>query len=117
MAKRQSGSNRGQRIGSWSFLIGVVLAVVLGLFGPVTGGWLVTLVVLGLIVGFLNITEEETQPFLLAGVVLIIAANFGQEVMQVVTIFGYILSALLAIFVPATILVAIKHVFGMAKSR
>ena len=105
-------------IGSWAFLIGVILAVVLGLLGMVSGIWVTILVVIGLIVGLLNITESETTPFLLSGAVLIIASAWGQSdsiaSIPYLNVKG-ILDALLVIFVPATIIVAIKNVFGLAK--
>ncbi len=103
-------------IGSWAFLIGIILAVVLGLLGMVSGIWVTILVVIGLIVGLLNITESETMPFLLSGAVLIIASALGQsESISSIPYLKGILDALLVIFVPATIIVAIKNVFGLAK--
>ncbi len=105
----------GNMLGSWAFLIGVILAVVLGAFGPVSQTMLFVLVVIGLIVGFLNVGSEETSPFLMSGAVLIIAAALGVNVVSVVPMLSYILEALLAIFVPATIIVAIKNVFALAR--
>ena len=53
MAKK---SNMGGLIGSlggWAFLVGVILAVILGVLGPVSGTWLIVLVVMvGLAVGY-----------------------------------------------------------------
>ena len=58
-----------QKIGHYSFIGGVIIAVVLGLFstqvGPSAGAWLASLlVVLGLIAGFLNVSGKETKEFL-----------------------------------------------------
>lgn len=110
MAK--SGSNF---IGSWAFLIGVILAVVLGFMNALNQTWLYILVVIGLVVGFLNIAERETTPFLMSGVILIIVATFGQSTLDIIPAFDNILQALLVIFVPATIIVAVKHVFMLAR--
>lgn len=101
-------------IGSWAFLVGVILAVVLGLIGNLTGNWLIALVIIGLIVGLLNIADEETMPFLMSGAVLIIASAFGGSVLADVQIISNVLSALLVIFVPATVIVAVKNVFSLA---
>ena len=109
--KRQKSS-----VGSWAFLIGVVLALILGVMGNISQGWLVALVIIGLIVGLLNITENEAEPFMIAGIVLIIASAFGQGVVNTIPSLSRILEALLVIFVPATIIVAIKHVFSMARN-
>lgn len=111
MAKTETGN----LIGSWAFLIGVILAVVLGAFGAITPGVLIALVIIGLIVGLLNIADKEVEPFLLAGAVLIIASNLGQSAVKEWELAARVLNALLAIFVPATIIVAIKHVFSLAK--
>jgi len=107
--------NTGNLIGSWAFLIGVVLAVILGAMGTLSSNTILTLIVIGLVVGFLNIADEEAMPFLMSGAVLIIAGSLGKDVVSAVPIFDSILQALLAIFVPATIIVAIKNVFGLAK--
>ena len=102
-------------IGSWAFLIGVVLAVVLGLVGSTNETWILILVLIGLIVGFLNIAANEAEPFLLSGAVLIIASGLGGSVMESVPVINEVLLALLAIFVPATIIVAIRNVFSLAR--
>lgn len=105
----------GNLLGSWSFLIGVILAVVIGLFGTVNSGLTIALIVIGLIVGFLNVADEEATPFLLSGAVLIIASSLGGGVFSEIAKLDSVFKALLAIFVPATIVVAIKNVFSLAK--
>ena len=104
-----------EKLGSWSFLIGVILAVI---FGFITAGtWLPTLlVVLGLIIGLVNITDKEVKPFMWAGTVLVIVSAFGGAVFGT----GYmatILNNMLMLFVPATVVVALKSVFSMAKGK
>jgi hypothetical protein len=108
----------GNMIGAWAFLIGVVLAIVFAFFGA--GMWLSWLfLIVGLIVGLLNIADSETQPFLIAGVILVIVGNFGGNVFTStalgVSFISQFLNNLLMLFVPATIVVAIKSVFSMAK--
>ena len=103
-------------VGKWAFLIGVILAVVLGLFDPIMGNWAIVLVVIGLIVGLLNVTDKEVTPFLMSGAVLIIASALGGSLMSDMPFVGAILDALLAVFVPATVIVAIKNVFSLARN-
>jgi len=104
-------------IGSWAFLIGVILAVILGLLSStLSTTFIYILVALGLIVGLLNITSEESSPFLISGAVLIIASFFGQSVLARVPEINGVLQALLALFVPSTLIVAIKNVFNLARS-
>ena len=105
-----------QIIGSWAFLIGVILAVILGLVNTNANGTIeVILVILGLIIGFLNITDKEVEPFLMSGTVLVIVSHFGGIAAETLEWFGGILGAMMFIFVPATIIVALKSVFSMAK--
>lgn len=116
------GKNKGV-IGSWAFLIGVVIAILIGLIGGSTNAYLaILLVVIGLVVGLLNVSDEETTPFLMSGVVLIIAGSLGGSSMAQLSnsiLTAWIpntLNALMMIFVPATIIVAIKNVFSLARN-
>jgi hypothetical protein len=102
-------------IGSWAFLIGVVLAVVLGLAEGIGEIWTIVFIFIGLLVGMLNVTNKETTPFLMSGTVLIIASALGGSVLSDVQILSNILNALLIIFIPATVIVAIKNVFSLAQ--
>ena len=112
MAKKSSNM-----IGSWAFLIGVLLAIILGVIGgQLTDTWAMVLVIIGLVVGLLKIADEETSPFLMSGVSLIIASALGSSVLGSVPRANEILGALLAVFVPATIIVAIKNVFSLARN-
>tara|TARA_Y100000310_G_C20672569_1_gene811128 strand:- start:1828 stop:2151 length:324 start_codon:yes stop_codon:yes gene_type:complete len=102
-------------IGSWAFLIGIIVAIVLGIVWEVNTLTAIILVIVGLVVGFLNVTEKESQPFLMAGTVLVIVSALGQNVLTIVPILSKMLSNILIIFVPATIVVALRSVFGIAK--
>jgi len=87
-------------VGSWAFLIGVVIAVGFGALGEaITGNLLWILVVLGLVVGLINITGDEVGQFLMASAVLLIAASFGKSVVETVPMMLNILNALLLLFV------------------
>ena len=119
-------------IGAWAFLIGVILAIIIGLsttaFLPLTfidkydTQVYALLVLSGVIVGFANVRGVDSQRFLLAGTVLVIVSNFGMSSVtgsligiSVVSTVKSIFGALLAMFVPATIIVALKTVFDIAK--
>lgn len=106
-------------LGAWAFLIGVILAVIIGLFG-LTASWTIPLLlILGILVGLLNVGGSEAKDFMLAGVVLIIASALGGQMLLnlSVSIFdiGAVLQALVTLFVPATIIVALRSVFSAAK--
>jgi|TARA_Y100000310_G_scaffold329841_1_gene400410 hypothetical protein len=118
-------------VGAWAFLVGVILAIVIGLSTtlvsiPVLNSFsaqvYAILVLLGIFVGFMNVAGKDSQTFLLAGTVLVVVSKFGMEGVTgsligigvgdaVSSVFG----ALLALFAPATIIVALKTVFSIAK--
>jgi len=112
-----------KRVGNYSFIIGVIIAIVLGVFslGNITPILASLLVVLGLIVGFLNVTGKETKEFLLVAVVLVIAASMGgaSATLGGVQYIGQYLSGIftqvLAFVVPATVVVALKDVWGLGQ--
>jgi len=115
VAKAQGGS-------SWAFIVGVIIAIVLGLVGSVMGpaasGWLLSLlIVLGLIVGFTNVAGKESRDFLFAAVALVIVAFAGSQLSGVNYIGVYldgVFSGLLALIVPAGIVVALKDIWAIS---
>ncbi len=120
MPKKQSAVpsvKKGNVIGGWTFLVGVILALVVGL-GALAVSPTITLilVLIGIIIGLLNITHTEVNSFLISGAVLIIASSLGSNELGNIQYLGGTLSALLAIFVPAVIVVAIKNVFLLARN-
>ena len=116
MAKKSTN-----QIGSWAFTIGVVVALLLGLasswFQPATQQWLaIALVVIGIIVGFLNVSGEETHQFLITAAILVFVSSQGASALELVWApLGDAFNSLMILFVPATIVVAVKAVFAIAR--
>lgn len=119
--------SKTELIGAWAFLIGVVLAIVLGIFGASNSIVLALLIIAGILVGLLNVTDKESSGFLLAAVSLVLVSWLGQDslsafanvaigTIEIGKMLTGILSALLILFVPATIIVALKSVFDLAKN-
>jgi len=118
-------------IGAWAFLIGVILAVLIGLSTTIlsipnairySAQIYGILVLLGLIIGFVNVPEKDSQTFLWAGTALVIVSKFGMDSVRgsligigVGDAVSAVFAALLALFVPATIISALKNVFSIAK--
>jgi len=118
--------NLGAVVGAWAFLIGVLLAVVLGIFSAqlsnAYNAILGLLVVAGILVGLLNIRNKDTSRFLLAALALVIVSYMGDNAISALgavaligPILSNILSALLVLFIPTTIIVALKSVFEIAR--
>ncbi len=106
-----------QTIGAWIFVIGIIVAIIAGF---ISGVWIApVLVVLGLLIGFLNVTTKETQKFLLAVVAIAIVSYFGGAQFEVIPGIGVylanILQALLVLVFPAAIVVGLKEVFALAR--
>ena len=112
-----------KKMGEWAFIIGVLIAIVIGLFsGSLEAnvqGWLVLLlVVLGLIVGLLNVTATESTPFLIAAAALMLTGLSGDTLSNIPTIGSYLSGIVvqIAVFVtPAAIVVALKAIQSLAK--
>ena len=123
--------SRENSLGAWAFLVGVILAIIAGVFtslipipslvkfSPQVYG---ILIILGIIIGSINVSSKDTQTFMIAGTILVIVSKFGMESVTgsligigigdlVSSVFG----ALLVLFVPATIIVALKTVFSIAQ--
>lgn len=104
-------------IGGWAFVIGIVIAILIGIGVPLTDTVVAILVVLGIIIGLLNIADKEVQSFMLASIAVLLAAYMGGAVLDKVPFvkLGNALSAIMAMVVPAIIIVALKEVFSIAK--
>lgn len=66
---------RLEKIGKWAFVAGVLIAILSGFVD--FNGLTTILIVLGLIVGILNITAKEAEKFLVAAVALLIIGTAG----------------------------------------
>jgi len=105
------------RIAHYAFFIGLLFAVVAGLFRTsFSPQVLVTTLVLGFIVGLFNLTVEETTPFLLASIALMLAGivNLGL-IPGVGTYLRSILSNVVVFVVPGAIIVGLKTIWRLAQ--
>ena len=108
-----------QKLGHYAFLVGIVLAVIVGLFPTAMSKEVAALilVLLGLVVGFLNVTAKETTPFLIATIALLVAGGAGLDII------GYgigaklvsILEFVVVFVAPASIIVALKAIYALAQ--
>ncbi len=121
---------RENLIGARVFLVGVIIAIAVGLVIGLLPNQQINplifsiLAILGLVAGSF-VAQKDVQTFLIASVSLVIVSYMGisgQLVGAAVSgfymgrVFSAVLQTLLALFVPATIVVAIKTVFSIAQS-
>ena len=117
-----------KQIGNYSFIVGVIIAIVLGLAVPAlqaVNQWLWSLlVVLGLVVGFLNVSGKQSKDFLWVTVALVVVAYAGSaqveswtDVQLIGPYLKGIFDGILAFVVPASVVVALKTVWTLAKGE
>jgi len=113
-------SNKLVKVGVWAFILGMLVAILAGFIGP----WATPILVLvGLVVGFLNVGDKETNAFLVASVSIMIAAfTAGGAIATNLATLGavgmYLVDLLnnINVFVfPATIVVALKAIYSIAR--
>jgi hypothetical protein len=121
--------------GAWAFLLGVLFALIISIiktfsiqaFVRYNQLFYIILLAMGILVGSINVRSKDIQTFLLAGTVLVIVSKFGLDgvitklggSMVGITTIGLlaqeIFGALLVLFIPAVIIVALKSVFSITK--
>jgi len=117
--------NTLEQLGGWLFILGIVIAVLAGLFAAANPTLLGVMAVLGLIVGVLNVTDKEMLTFLVAAIALLVAsgamttmavllnATFAGIGTMVAGMFG-----MLAVFVGGAVIIpALKAIYNIASSK
>jgi hypothetical protein len=104
-------------VGSWAFVILLVIAIIAGFMGMTGDNIVLALVVLGLIVGLLNISAKEVGLFLIAAIAFIVSATSLSSLPvgggMITAIFGNIATAIS----PAAAVVALKAIYVLAKAK
>lgn len=124
MAKKDESEDDGllNKIGPWSFILGLVIAFVSALTGSVF--WM--LGALGVVVGLLNITDKEISLYLISSLTFLVSANaLSVTLTKLVTLVPIIgewlnfidpLLANVTIFVaPGAGIVALKALYNISK--
>jgi len=113
-----------QSVGSYAFILGVVIAVIAGLAAaalvdiPGVEYVPLVLVVLGLVIGLLNIADKEINDFLIAAIAVtlmgVTAAGLG-EIPLIGVFLVAIVQNIAVLVAPAALVVALKAVYNLAK--
>jgi len=104
--------------GEWAFILGVLLAIVTGLITSILSAGTVglVLVVLGLIVGFLNVQEKETVKFLVAAIALMLTGLANVNQLPVVGPYlDPVLKNIVIFVAPAALVVSLKAIVDLTK--
>jgi len=111
------------KIGEWAFILGVLLAVIAGLFVGIDVTIGAVLLGLGAIVGLLNIEKKETTAFLVAGIALLLSGSMvatsavTQQMPYIGGYLAYILANIILFFAPVVLIIALKTCYMLAKKK
>jgi hypothetical protein len=103
--------------GFWALIAGLIICVVAGIISPHNTPVTIVLIILGVIIGFLNITSKETMLFLLATIALVVVGNAFAvvTVLDIGKILGGILGYIATLVAPAATIAAIKALWAVGK--
>ena len=104
-------------VGFWAFIVGLIISVIAGLVLPGNAIVVLVLVILGIIIGFLNISPKETQALLLAAIALIVVGNAFAPLkfLGIDTMIAGILAYITVLVAPAAVIAAIKTIWAIGK--
>ena len=121
-----------QKVGSWAFLLAMVIAIIAGLAMTANlvpsnvASWVaLVLVILGLIVGFLNINDKHVTDFLVAVVavaivgVTVTAGGFSgiNGVDMIGSLIANIVGEIVLVAAPAGLVVGLKQIWNLSKEQ
>jgi len=105
----------GNKIARWSFLLGVLISVAIGFITPLTENIVYIIISLGILLGLLNLSNENVAQSLTSSTAIVIVSSLGLLVVQSEHIFGRVLSSVSMVFIPITIVLALKHIFKITE--
>lgn len=113
-----------EKIGVMAFLVGAVVAILLGAFRldvKYAAIEILVLAVLGIITGYLNITDSELQLYLIATLTLIGVSNVFTVVLIDIPVIGQtlvnIFKNLLVFFASGACVLSIKAILDLASEK
>ncbi len=105
------------KIGFWAFIIGLILALIGGIVSAQNTAIVIILIILGIIIGLLNITAKETMLFLVATIALIVVGRVFSPltVLSLGKYLDQILSYVATLMAPAAVIASIKALWAVGK--
>jgi ATP synthase protein I len=105
-----------ESIGRLAFLVGLLISVAAGFVQGLESTVLPILAVLGVIVGFLNVTGKESQRFLIGTVALMLVGTAIISIPAIGPFVTSIISAFTTFVAGAALIVALKEVYSVTKT-
>jgi len=102
-------------IGFVAFILGLVIAIVAGALGWQYDWVILALVLLGIIIGALNISSKEIIPLLLATIALVVVGGVFAPIktLGIGSILDSILSLVATLMAPAAVIAAVKALWNV----
>jgi hypothetical protein len=109
-------------IGFIAFAIGLLLAIIFGILqlsDSVTNIVIIILLVLGIVIGLLNITAREILPLLVATIALVVVGNVFEPISAfgIGNVLDRILSLIATLMAPAAVIAAIRILVSVGFPR
>ena len=109
--EKTTSMRRGLAVtGFIAFMLGLVIAILAGLLAPENPYIVMVLVLLGVLIGFLNITTKEILPLLLATIALVVVGDVFSPIkmLGIGSILDNMLRLLATLMAPAAVIAAVK---------
>ncbi len=117
-------------IGGLAFVGGIILALIFGvisfampaMFNSISGIAVLILIILGLVVGFVNIKDEHITDFLIAVIAIALIGMLPVQQLAFLTpdfakFIGVLLQNIVALAVPAALVLGLKQVWVLGTSK
>ncbi|MDD3177915.1 MAG: hypothetical protein PHR26_00170 [Candidatus ainarchaeum sp.] len=108
-----------QKIGAYAFLLGILISIIFGLISSLTNAsWVqIVLIVLGLVVGLLNIEDRNISLFLIATIAFIATSTSLNSLPIIGSIFRNVLVNMIHFIAPAALIVSIVAIIRVANNK
>lgn len=108
------------KIGHFAFVGGILIAIIAGLLQTTSTFFAFSILLLGIVVGFLNISAKEVTPFLVAAVALLVAGSADFQTLNVLfnplgTVLTSLFSFIKLFVAPAALVVSLKSIIALAR--
>ncbi|MBN2423205.1 hypothetical protein JXB41_08335 [Candidatus Woesearchaeota archaeon] len=117
MARKKKGLMT--KVGPWTFILGLIIAIATALLIPPNTGLLWVLGILGLIVGLMNISDEEVRTYLIATIAFLVSASSLTAILEPIPILGSaakpFMTNVVVFIAPGAGIVALKALYMISK--
>jgi len=102
-------------VGFVAFALGLLISIVGGIIAPSNSVIIIILVILGIIVGVLNISGREVVPLLVATIALVVVGGVFEPIKagDIGTVLDDILSLIATLMAPAAVIVAVRALWAI----